>query len=80
VGTNINDWMNFLLTSNFSSVGIENAPVLPVPFFALAIRDFPANANGIASSCIGDGFSYPISYIPIWSSLFNTMSSNDMSF
>ena len=35
----------------FSSTGMMKAPVLPVPFFALARISRPPRATGIASSC-----------------------------
>lgn len=56
VGTKIKLY-NFPSTSSISSIGMIYAPVLPVPFLALAIIFDPANAKGIVSSYIGDGFS-----------------------
>lgn len=53
---------------------MEYEAVLPVPFFALAIIFYPFNAIGILSSWIGDGFSYPFSYIPSWTSFDNPKS------
>ena len=41
VGTKINDYTWVFSTSNFSSIGITYAAVLPVPFLALAIMDLP---------------------------------------
>jgi hypothetical protein len=46
------------------------AAVLPVPFLALAIIDFPAKARGMHSSYTGDGLSNPFSTIPIISSSY----------
>jgi len=50
VGINIIAYTQFFLLSNFSNIGITYAPVLPVPFLALAMILLPANANGIHSS------------------------------
>jgi len=50
VGTNNNPYIWSLDISNFSITGITKAAVLPVPFLALAIIDFPAKAKGIHSS------------------------------
>jgi hypothetical protein len=53
-------------------MGITYAPVLPVPFLALAIMFDPASANGIVSSYTGDGFAYPIATKPIMSSFLRS--------
>ena len=50
VGTKIIAWMIFFVESVFSKIGIVNAAVLPVPFFALAKISLPVNAIGIDSS------------------------------
>lgn len=39
------------------NMGITKEPVLPVPFFALAIMFFFNKASGITSSWTGDGAS-----------------------
>ena len=39
------------------NMGITKEPVLPVPFFALAIMFFLNKASGITSSWTGDGAS-----------------------
>jgi len=72
VGTRITACTYFLEKSVFSRIGITNEAVFPVPFFALAITSFPVKAIGITSSCTGLGFSYPFSYIPFKSSIFNS--------
>jgi len=43
------------------NIGITKEPVLPVPFFALAIIFFLRRASGITSSWTGEGVSYPFS-------------------
>jgi hypothetical protein len=54
-------WTSFLVVSIFSSTGIENAAVLPVPFLARARMSRPVSAMGIDSSWMGEGFSKPFS-------------------
>ena len=44
VGTTMTLWMQFLLASTFSSVGMTKAAVFPVPFFARAKMLRPARA------------------------------------
>merc|ERR1719315_763734 len=61
-----------------SSRGIVYAPVLPVPFLALARMSLPDRAMGMLASCMGLGFSQPFSNIPIKSSLFRQKSSNSL--
>ena len=62
--------MAFFVVLHFSRIGITKAPVFPVPFLALARIDLPPSATGRLSSWIGEGFSYPISKIPMRSSRF----------
>ncbi|KAH3662543.1 hypothetical protein OGAPHI_005795 [Ogataea philodendri] len=76
VGTRIRACILLTFGFNFSRVGITNAAVLPVPFFALARMSLPMRATGIASSWMGDGFSKPASKIPIKSSLLRWNDSN----
>lgn len=54
-------WTSFFVGSTFSSTGMENAAVLPVPFLARARMSRPVRAMGIDSSWIGEGFSKPFS-------------------
>ena len=46
--------------STFSTIGIPNAAVLPVPVRDWTTRSLPASALGIASSWTGVGDSYPL--------------------
>ena len=60
VGTNIKaliEFVFFLSVFINCNIGITKEPVLPVPFFALAIMFFLNKASGITSSCTGDGAS-----------------------
>ena len=61
-------WMTFFEVSTFSRTGMQNAAVLPVPFFARARMSRPVRLMGMLSSWMGDGLSKPFSYIPIRSS------------
>ena len=54
-------WISLRVGSTFSSTGIENAAVLPVPFFARARMSRPVSAMGMDSSWMGLGFSKPFS-------------------
>mmetsp|Transcript_12425 Transcript_12425/g.27924 ORF Transcript_12425/g.27924 Transcript_12425/m.27924 type:complete len:207 (-) Transcript_12425:84-704(-) len=64
VGTSSSAWIASSFGSMRSSVGIVNAPVLPVPFFARARMSRPTSATGMLSSWIGEGASHPFSKIP----------------
>lgn len=69
VGTKIRLWTSLDFVLIFFRIGITNEAVFPVPFFARAIILFGSSfsfpiAIGITSSCTGDGFSKPFSYIP----------------
>lgn len=75
VGTSIRACIFELLGLMRSSVGITNAAVFPVPFFARARTSRPAKAIGMVSSWIGEGFSNPASNMPIISSRLMTKSS-----
>lgn len=63
-----------------SRVGITKAAVFPVPFLARARMSLPVRATGMASSCIGDGFSKPASKMPINSSFSRQKSSKSRPF
>ena len=76
VGTRIKAWVFCFSGSIFSSVGIMNAAVLPVPFFALANISRPVKATGMVSSWMGEGFSNPAACIPLSRSRLRTKSSN----
>ena len=54
---------------------MANEAVLPVPVCAQPSTSFPANATGIAFSCIGVGMLYPFSSIAfkIGSIIFNSL-------
>ena len=80
VGTNISACRTLLLELTFSSVGMTNAAVFPVPFFALASMSRPVKATGIAASWMGEGFSNPASNMPIISGLEMRRSSKSRPF
>lgn len=61
-----------------SKTGIQYAPVLPVPFLALARTSLPLSAIGIEASWMGEGFSQPFSKMPISSSRLRQNSSNSL--
>lgn len=75
VGTRTKDYI-YGSGSNISKIGITYAPVLPVPFLALAIIFVPARAKGIVSSYTGEGLSYPFAANPCINSFFKSYSSN----
>lgn len=76
VGTRIRACVFWVFGSILSSVGMMNAAVLPVPFFARASMSRPVKATGIVSSCIGEGFSKPAACMPFNKSRLRTKSSN----
>ena len=68
MGVSIIDLMHCRAEFSFDSkilfiTGIENAAVFPDPVLARANTSFPANANGIAFSCINVGDFHPKSAI-----------------
>src|SRR5690606_36196211 len=62
-----------------SSAGIRNAPVLPVPVWAIPTTSLPSRAGGIALAWIGVGAFQPRSRIPARSAGADVSSSNRIS-
>ena len=80
VGTRINACVFGFFESIFSSVGMRNAAVFPVPFFARASMSRPVKATGIVSSWMGEGLSKPAPCIPFMRSRWITKSSHSRPF
>ena len=80
VGTRIRACVFEFFASIFSRVGMRNAAVFPVPFFALASMSRPVRATGIVSSWMGEGLSNPAPWIPFIRSRWMTKSSHSSPF
>ena len=76
VGERIMTCVFLLSGSTFSSIGIPNAAVFPLPVCAWPITSLPLNTTGIACAWIGDASSNPISLIPRRICGLNSNSSN----